>query len=230
MSGADYETWVGQHCEATGATVEAGVSLLAPASRRAFAEWDATTGELGECTYRLIRGRRVPKFASDHAEAVARELLQYRAEVAADRRNDTATADPIGSAIAIGPRCRWCRDSGLVTVPLWCCVEVPHHAPPRLVPHPGYRAVLTGSVLCDAPECAPGRAARDVAGRANKPRPGLRKYLSRFGGVNVVELLERHDREVVEHARRTAPRGPCPFAEVFARMRARVENARTGDE
>lgn len=228
MSDEEFEAWVVQHCEATAAGTEAAGSLLAPATRRAFAEWGATAAELGEVTYRLISERRVPKFANEHAEAVASELLALRRERAAAERPDPAAAYPIGGAVAPGPECRWCRDTGLVTVPLYLCVEVPHNDPPRLVPYPGYRDVLTGSVLCDRPGCEPGYRVRGAEGKAARPRPTLTKYLQRFGGVNVVRLLEEHERAVVAHARRTAPKGvPDEYAPVIARLRARANGTFT---
>lgn len=227
MNQTEYEAWVGRHCDATAASHEAAVALVSQFCREAFVEWRATATELDACTRSLIRHRRVPKFANEHADAVSREMFDARGELAKANRPDPAATYPIGGAVPDSHRCRWCRDTGMVTVPLYLCVEVPRDAPPRLVPHPGYRSVLVGSVLCDQPDCDRGRATRGAESKAGKPRPTLRKYLARLGGVNVVELLERHERETAEHARRTASPGANPFAEVIARLRARANGTYT---
>lgn len=235
MSDAEFEAWVEQHCEATAAPAEATASLLAESTRRAFGEWEATAGELGECTYRLIHGLKVPKFGNEHAEAVARELHLLRRERAAAGRPHPGAAHPIGGPVAPGPWCPRCRDSGLVPVPLFLCVEVPHHGPPRLVAHPGYKTVLTGSVLCSEGGCEPGRRLRDREGQRKRPdgqerRPTLAEYQRRFGGVDVAGLLERHERELVAAARRRAGPGAGDWAALVARIRARAAGTYTEDE
>lgn len=223
MSDGEYAGWVGRHVEATAAPPEAAAALLSQFTREAFAEWGATPGELDDCTRRLIRGRRVPKFANEHADAVALELHHQRDEAARAERPDPA--EWYAAPRAVG--CRLCGDTGLVTVPLFLCVEAPRYGPPRLVPLPGYRSPLVGAVLCSEPGCEPGRVARDREGRrqlpeGKRPRPTLAKYLERFRGVDVVALLARYEREAVAAARRRPGADAPGWAELVERLKARA--------
>lgn len=217
--------WVAMHCEATGAVPQTSATLIA--NRQSFVtDWSATAGELGECTHRLVSFLRVPKFPNEHAESIARELMLLRRE-RAEARDRAAAATLAAPGRVPSVLCRQCGDTGFVTVPLYLCVECPRDDPPRLVPHPGYAGVLTGSVLCDRPDCAPGRRVRDAEAKVTRPRPTLTAYTRRFGCVDVVAMLREHERAVTEYARMTAPKDEGGFAESIAQLRARATGTHT---
>ncbi|TXI12371.1 MAG: hypothetical protein E6Q76_01085, partial [Rhizobium sp.] len=224
MKPSEYEAWVAGHCEATAANAEAAAALLSEPVRRYFREQLATAGEMGECTYRLVAGSRVPRFAAEHSDAVAVELRGLRTERAQARR-------PGPAAMRAGaPVCGWCRDTGLVVVPHPACVEAPADGPPRLVAYQRdgirYTGVVEVSVLCDRPGCEPGRRVRDAEGKSPKPRPTLTRYTGAFAGAfNPVELLARHHRAVAERCRRAGGAGGGEWAALVARIRARVARA-----
>lgn len=193
MPGDWFNEWVGAYCRATGSGEAIRAVLLA--SRHTFTvQWSADLTELAAVIRRLVDGGRVPAFPTEITNAIRRELNDLRTETR-ELPLPEFYEPPKPAA------CWWCRDTGLVTVPLWRCVEVPRHDPPRLVRHPGYSSVLTGTVLCDRPGCEPGRRVRDAEAKRDKSRPVLGNYLQRFGGVNVVALLEKHEREVAAHSR-----------------------------
>lgn len=218
MSENWFSEWADLYCQMTGGNQQHKAVLMAN-KHTITVEWGASLAELGECVTRMVSGRRVPAWPNEVTNSLLSELQATRQEVA-DRARSMALIEPPAR-----PACRWCRDTGLVTVPLWKCVEVPFNAAPRLVCYPGYRSVLTGSVLCDSPGCEPGRRVRDreTAAKRDRPRPVLTKYLSRFQGVNVVALLEQHERELAEASGRQG--GPNPWAELVAGIRQRVREA-----
>lgn len=191
MTSTEYFGWVRLHCEATGANVDASASLSSAVVRQCFAGLGATAGELGECTTRLIAGLRVPKFPSEHAESVLRELTFLRSERASDAAPDHS------DAYYDSPRCGLCGGDGLVAVPIPQCVRYG-----RLLPRPGSRAVEIGAVLCDAAECARGREAQVKESAREKPRPSYGAYCRRFGGLDLVGMLAAHERERMTEVRR----------------------------
>lgn len=190
-SDAEYFGWVRLHCLATAANAEASASLVSEVARRSINGIDATAGELGECTQRLLDGLRVPKFASEHVEAVLRELRSLRAERA------TATAPDHSEEYYDAPRCRLCGGDGLVAVPVARCVWQG-----RLVDFPGMRSVLTGAALCDERSCAKGREVRDKEARRDRPRATYTAYCRRFGGVDLAALLAEYERGLATAARK----------------------------
>jgi hypothetical protein len=218
-----FKGWVTNHCEATAANAEAAASLLSPLNRAAFEEWGATPGELGECTSRLLRFLRVPKFANEHAEAVALQLLELRKERAASAR---LSPDRGPGA----PDCALCRDTALVTVPHWLCVCVPADGPPYLTnfvdPRPGgvgdYGRLVCIDVRCT--ECQRGLGAKSR-------HPSLASYLRNFGGRisgrGVVALLAEHERAQADRAR-GGPRGAQD--ETWAALVARVRRRSAGEQ
>jgi hypothetical protein len=228
VTDAEYDGWVALHCEATAANAEAAASLLSPLNRAAFEEWGATPGELGECTHRLLKYLRVPKFANEHAESVAIQLQEMR------RERSTARVAPDRGPGA--PDCALCGDSALVTVPHWLCVCVPADAPPYLVnfvdPRPGgvgdYGRLVCIDVRCT--ECQRGLHAKS---RHPSLANYLRNFQGRISGRGVAELLAAHERAKAEHARGGAK---GPGEEVWAalveriRRRASVAGAREQGE
>lgn len=222
MTDVEYEGWVGLHCEAMAANAEAATSLLSPLNRAAFEEWGATPGELGECTSRLLRLLRVPKFANEHAEAVAVELRDLRRE----RKSARVIPDHGPNA----PDCALCRDTALVTVPHFLCVCAPADGAGYLVnfvdPRPGgvgdYGRVVLMDVRCT--ECQRGL-------QAKTRHPSLASYVRRVGGLSarsMVALLAAHEHAKAEHARRST-RGPddVDWAALVARIKRRAEGEQT---
>lgn len=216
----DFLGWVDQHCAATAAPAEAAVALVA---NRAVivTEWASTRSELSDCTARLVAKRRVPKFANEHSDAIGNELHHLRQERGLAQRPDPGHTSPAE------PYCDLCRDTGFVTVPHPLCVEVPRYDPPRLVPYRDrdgirYGAVVEVSVLCDRGGCAAGRRTRDAEAKAARPRPTFAAYMRPFGGLDLVGMLAHHNRECAAHCRRTAGPGRNAFADVVARIAARV--------
>lgn len=219
MSAEEFDAWAKYHCELTAASAEVGVSLVA--SSAVFTEtWGATYAELCECTVRLLRGLRVPKFANEHAEAVARELMALRSEAVAESRPDHS------AAYYESPKCLLCGGSGFVPVPHWLCVAQPVNDKPRLVPYPGTKRLVTGVVLCDRPGCERGDRVRALESKRDNPRPTFGRYLRLFGGLDVREMLRAHERSVAEHCRRRGGDGDAGFGAVVARIKQRVEQGR----
>lgn len=216
MTAMDFEAWVELHCEATAASAEAAVALLA--NRAIFLNsWQASYAELSECTSRLIAKRRVPKFANEHSDAIGNELHHLRLERTAEARPDHS------KAFYVAPRCDLCHGTGFVSVPHPECVCQPSHSAPSLRFYPGTKRVVTVAVLCDRPECVPGRTAREKEIHRKHPRPTLSRYLARFGGLDVLSMLREHERGELAAVKRRPATTPPAFAEVFARLKARVE-------
>lgn len=189
MTDTEYRDWVKIHVTSTAANADAVSALMSPLVRRYFDEVGATAAELEECTYRLLAGARGPKFASEHHEAVAVELRRLREDRAAAARPDP------GAWLPDGPACRWCEDTGMVTVPHPVCVLAPRDGPPRLVAYRDrngirYDDVVEVSVVCDRPGCAAGQRESASNGRQDRPRPTFGRYLAIWGGrVEPVSLL-----------------------------------------
>jgi hypothetical protein len=219
MSDEEFDGWVGYHCELTAANPEAAASLLA--TRTVFiTDWSATYAELSECTVRLLRFLRVPKFANEHAEAVARELMTLRAE-----RNARPAVD-YSAPVPSGPLCSTCGDTGLVAVPHPECICQPQDSPPYLRFYPGTKQIVTGAVLCDAPGCLRGQDTRQRESKRDtkRPRPTLTAFLRQFGTLDVVAMLRDHEREQAALARkRLADGGQSDMAALLRDIRRRAE-------
>lgn len=153
-----YPAWVEHHCRATAA--QEGTAAALETAGPIFADqYGPSEVEFLECTRRLVAGRRVPKFANDHTDAVALELERLREAAATDR--------PTG---AVEP-CDWCADAGLVTVPHPKCV-----AGGLVVPHPETGRVYTAHVAC---RCDRGRAVRAESERRYDAARELRTSAAR---------------------------------------------------
>lgn len=214
MTDDEFDGWVALHCEATAASAEAAASLLT--SRAVFvADWSATAAELGECTRRMLRNLRVPKWANEHAEAVGRELMALRRERDARPQVDFSAGAPEP------PRCPLCGGSGLVAVPHPLCVLRPHDGPPALGHYPGTRMVVTGAVLCDAPDCEPGRDARHREAKRDRPRLALNRYLAALGHVDAVGMLRQFERDQAAACRRAGGRRAGTWDELIGEIQKR---------
>lgn len=209
MSDDWFDGWVDLHCQATGANAAARDAILA--NRDNFVDrWNSTAAELGEVTARLVGSLRTPKFPNEHCDAVGRELVALRAELA-DRARKAARGFDDGP-----PACDACGGDGLVSVPHPRCVSNG-----RMIRDPETGAYLTGSVLCDRPHCDAGRLARDreTSRRDDKPRRlTLGALQHRLGGCDLVAMLRDHEREQARLARETHPR-PGGFPSIAAALR-----------
>lgn len=215
MTASSYAGWVELHCEATAGSVEAAASLLSDVVRQQFEGMNATYAELSECTARLIGGLRSPKFANEHTGAVLGELRILRSE------RSTAGLPDHSDAYYDAPRCPLCGGDGLVSVPLFDCVQ---HG--RLVPLKGYAAPSFGSVLCDTPGCAKGLEVRNKEQSGNKRRPAYGDYCRRFGGIDLAGLVAAYDREQMRLVRRM----PCSDAgNGVATVMAKLKRTLAGD-
>lgn len=203
-----YPEWVRHHCETTGAPAAAADALLL-AEFVLLGDWQAEEIELWECTRRLVAGMRVPKFASDHGDAIGIELRTMRAA----RRQAEAEA----AATARAPsRCEWCHGSGSVLVPNAHCV---HRGGGRAVGHPRLGYFATVVVWCD---CEAGRFA---AGRA-QPYPAGPMTLATYESGYVRRGWWR--RAMAEHGEARGVRDPGreldphdPFDAILIRARQR---------
>jgi hypothetical protein len=217
-----YGGWVELHVQATGATAEAGLSLDSDAVRAVvLGEWGATAAELGAATNRLIAGLRVPKFASEHAEAVGRELQALRRERERARDGRQAAADG-------PPACRECGGTGRVTVALcgsvWEGRLVNHRTPEGAE----YAYPISGAVSCD--DCEAGRqlAQAQQSKPAGKKRLRTRAAHTRLlGGADGKVLWEEFERQRAARAREEAPPG-APLGELFAGLVAKARRGESG--
>lgn len=209
-----FNEWLDLYCSGTGSGPAVRAVLLA-ARHTITVEWGASAAELGECLSRLVAGCRVPAFATEVTNALGRELRELRAERADAGRPDHS------DAYYEAPKCELCGGTGLVTVPLAGCVWQG-----RIVCAKNTKRVLTGAVLCDLPDCARGRAAREREGKRDGPgRPTYSRYCARFGGLHLAEMLRQFEREVAAACRQRPIRGPeeAEFAALVARIKARAE-------
>lgn len=210
MTESQYQGWAEGHCEMTGAVDGARLALLA--NRKLIAdENNATVDELVEVTERLIRSGNTPRFANDHSQAVIHELRTLRRERNSHRSWDSDQA---------GPRCVTCNDTGLVTVPLYLCVERPRFGEPRLVPHPLNGMFMTGCVICDLPGCDRGRLVADDEQRRDekkiKHRQRWSAYITSLGGIDILRMMRNRERALAEEARATTK----PDGEFLATIRS----------
>ena len=202
-----YPEWVSRHCDATGADAAAARALLSePVYEVLVSNGRATPGELGEVTVRLLARHGTPKFANEHADAVGLELVRLRE----DRRR-AALPPPAAAPGDAPPDCPACGGSGLATVPLPACVRVERAGGADvafIVPHPEYRRVLTGAVLCDRPGCAAGEVvvARERHRADKKPRrPTLTQAERAAGGADLPALLREYERRQAARCRASGP-------------------------
>jgi hypothetical protein len=218
MTDDEYDAWVEYHCRKVAAPEKTAESLLE--CRGDFLSggetgFRATAEELRTCTDRFVQGRRVPKFANEHAEAVASELLALR------RERDAATRAAAILAPPDAPACRYCGDSGLVTLPHPRCVEVPHYDPPRLVGYPDRNRPFTDSLEISARcmECAVGRFSKST-------HITTTSYLREIGGalrlIAVVALLDDARRAIAGRAWQLAPKGSADWTAALENIKRRV--------
>lgn len=194
-----FKGWVKLHVQATGADAATARALLANRAIILDPPWSATQAELGEITARLVRERRVPKFANEHTDAIGNELRGVRSEAR------PATLPPPGD---FAPDCPACGGSGLATIPIRACVMGG-----RIVLNPKTQRVDTGAVLCDRPGCLPGQRAVDDEGRRpldeRKPRrPKLSQCERAVGGIDLPQLLREYEHETARRARKGGEPGP----------------------
>jgi hypothetical protein len=208
-----FSGWVKLHVQATGADAVTVRVLLANRLLILDPPWSATQAELGECTARLVRECRTPKFPNEHTDAVGKELARLREE-----RRQALLGPPLAAPGDFAPDCPACGGSGLATIPVRACVW-----DGRLVLHPTLRRVLTGAVLCDRPGCAAGERAQAAEGLRKLDdrlprRPRLSQCERAVGGIDLPELLREEERRRAEEARRQGFGGPlgANLAEVLA--------------
>lgn len=188
-----FPEWVDIYCQATAADDRTAAALKANESVF-VGEWAATLEELGECASRLVRDRRVPKFANEHSDALGNELHHLRVERTTDTRPDSATED--------FEECDACGGSGLVVVPVRACVWQR-----RLVLHKQFKRVITGAVLCDRSGCNAGKRSRDAEPRirGDKPHRPTLTQAERVCGCDLVAMMQDYDREMGRRARQVEP-------------------------
>lgn len=184
-----YFSWVDFHRKATAANADAVAALIVNEDI-ATGIWEATKEELEECTKRLIRTRRTPKFANEHADAIGTELVVLRSE---RQRAGFIAATPTGPSDCPNKCFR-----GILTAPL-----------PQLVRDGKTGRDLarqTCAVLCDVCQCGKAEiVAQDRVEQCAAPEERWKKkklmtltqYLVRTGGVDGVYMLREHETRVM---------------------------------
>lgn len=213
-----FYSWVKIHCQATGASEDTGETLVT--NRRIVEDfWQATEGEMTECTNRLISFGRTPKFPNEHMDALGRELRDLRsiAISKADEAYARQWEDP-----ATRPQCEACDGTGIVVVPHPRCVW---HG--TIVNHPGNGVFYTVGVLCDV--CAIGkeliRREDDRVSRASdtdlrkRPRQAtFSQYTRGIFGHDGITLLRQHEKQMAELGRAGGDRYSTTFRDLVARV------------
>lgn len=214
-----YTEWVQLHVQATGADAAAVRALLSPPVHEVLVGTaGATAEELGTVTVRLIARHETPKFPSEHADAVGKELERLRAE----RRAEMLPEAPAAPG-DFAPDCDACHGSGLATVPDPRCLW---HG--RVVLARSSRTYMTTAVLCDRPACRAGEAARqrEAARMDDRPaRPTLRAFARIHGVDDPVALHRGYEREQARTARRRYAAGHDEWLLLVASIQKRALEA-----
>lgn len=193
-------SWVQNHLIATGGGEDAGETIIS--NRRVVdGYWKATEAEMYECTSRIIRNGRTPKFANEHMDRLGSELRELRAATTTDAANVYARQweDPSARVVCV------CDGTGLIVVPHPRCIW---HG--NLVVHPGNGRFYTVAVICD--ECDIGRdiirREDDRVSRAGetelRKRPKMLtwgRYTTAIHGHDGIALLRQYDRQEAERGR-----------------------------
>lgn len=182
-----FSGWVELHCIATGADADGKGRTRAAImeNRNIFlVDWKSTSLELGECTARLVRNNKTPKFPNEHCDAIGRELNELR--VQRDRGHNEAQAAALRDA-ANRRACSACDGTGLATIPHPKCLIRGERGGWVLATARGNGRVMCCTVPCDRPECVAGDAVR----AADKK---YRETKERLKGKSVATLddFERH--------------------------------------
>lgn len=200
-----YTSWVLEHAKATAAGPDAVDAMLAAEEVVRF--WSATADELQECTRRLIRTFRTPKFPNEHIDAVGRELVLLRQE---RTRAEFSTPAPSGGYYQCPNDC---TDGQLIVPHPRCVLQgriVPYSItlPNGMVSRYGYVARIV--VLCDM--CPRGEAEIMAQARRSQLATGpdqdyrkktlmsLATYTARIDHCDGLALLREYER----------PKGPPP--------------------
>jgi len=174
-------SWVRFHVTATAADPSAAEALVANRGIITGEAWAATDKELRACTARLVARCATPKFPNEHVDAIGLELVALRKH-----------REPLPALSPDDPQCPLCEGIGQVTVIHPGCVWSG-----RVVRHRTLGTVMTCAVLCD--QCPRGRRLIDLDRADDRRWPRqltLGGYFSRIGGIDGVQLLKDHDREL----------------------------------
>lgn len=211
-----YLEWVAMHSGATAAGAEATAALIA-AKDAALETWEATEIELWECTNRLLRTMRTPKFANEHVDAVGLELVALRRE---------RTAALSSAAGEVETSCATCGGAVFIIAAHPACIR-----DGRLVLANG--KVMTTAVLCDlcprglAEIAAQNRRAEYATGKdelwKKKKVLTLSTYFERVRGFDGVAMLRNYNRQRAADARRRDPRSEGENA-LFDRLLGKIQS------
>lgn len=196
-----YFAWVAMHVEATAGGNEATAALIA-AKDVATDIWTATEEELWECTNRLLRTMRTPKFANEHVDAVGLELVALRS----DRVKQSHPSPQSDSAFV----CESCRGLGMIVVPHPLCVSQGKLVNFRLRDGTDYGRIQCIAVICD--ECPQGEAEMSAQHRRSqlateseewkrKKHMSLSTYRAAIDHADGIELLRKHTDKQAADAR-----------------------------
>lgn len=195
-----FASWIATYCTAIGAGP--GVAEVLGANYKSIVlAWKANDRELGEIAFRLVSGKRIPKWPNEHLSAIGNELDAIRADQSAKTRPARTEHG-----------CPVCEGLGLVVVPHPCCVYqgrvtgyYDHRARVRR------REVVTVAVICSASKCWAGERAVQAnwayADERKKPKLlTMDAYMRRVGlGFEPTIALREWEREQAAKSRAACP-------------------------